>query len=226
MAFVYMALTNETIKDRLIAKFGEQLSHFEEPYGLLTFEAPKDLNLKVMQFLFDDEELRFQFLTDLTAVHYPDQSGREIAVVYHLHNLTDNIRLRFKVYTGSEKPDVFTATQLYSSANWMERETYDFFGVNFVGHPNLKRILNVDEMEYFPLRKEFPLEDQTRIDKDDAMFGRGPLPAAANRGFVETPRHADEPNMPASGTPGEGQQKQGWPTDTTAGTSGTADGKK
>ena len=55
----------------------------------------------------------------------------------------------------------------------MERETYDFFGINFVGHPNLKRILNVEEMDYFPLRKEFPLEDQTRIDKDDEMFGRG-----------------------------------------------------
>jgi NADH-quinone oxidoreductase subunit C len=210
-----MALTNETIKDRLVAKFGDQLSHFEEPYGLLTFEAPKELNLKVLQFLFDDEELRFQFLTDLTAVHYPDQAGRELAVVYHLHNLVDNIRLRFKVYTSSEKPDVFTATQLYSSANWMERETYDFFGINFVGHPNLKRILNVDEMEYFPLRKEFPLEDQTRIDKDDAMFGRGPLPAAANRGFVETPRPANEPNMPASGVPGEGQQKQDWNSSTT-----------
>ena len=55
----------------------------------------------------------------------------------------------------------------------MERETYDFYGVNFVGHPNLIRILNVDEMDYFPMRKEFPLEDQTRIDKDDEMFGRG-----------------------------------------------------
>jgi len=169
-----MSLTNETIKERLKAKFGDEVSNFEEPYGLLTFEAPKDLNLKIMQFLFDDEELRFQFLTDLCAVHYPGQAGRELAVVYHLHNLTDNIRLRFKVFTAIAQPDVFTATQLYSSANWMERETFDFYGVNFVGHPNLKRILNVDEMTYFPMRKEFPLEDQTRIDKDDAMFGRGP----------------------------------------------------
>ena len=168
-------LTNETIKERLIAKFADQLSHFEEPYGLLTFEVPKDLNLKVLQFLFDDEELRFRFLTDLTAVHYPGQAGRELAVVYHLHNLVDNIRLRFKVFTAIEQPDIFTATQLYSSANWMERETFDFFGVNFVGHPNLKRILNVDEMDYFPMRKEFPLEDQTRVDKDDAMFGRTAL---------------------------------------------------
>ena len=168
-----MALNNETIKERLKGKFGDQLSNFEEPYGMLTFEAPAELNLKVMQFLFDDEELRFQFLTDLTAVHYPGQPGRELAVVYHLHNLTDNIRIRFKVFTTIEKPDIYTATQLYSSANWMERETFDFFGVNFVGHPNLKRILNVDEMDYFPMRKEYPMEDQTRIDKDDAMFGRG-----------------------------------------------------
>jgi len=210
-----MALTNETIKDRLIAKFGEQVSQFEEPYGLLTFEAPKEVNLKVLQYLFDDAELGFQFLTDLTAVHYPDRAGRELAVVYHLHNLKENVRLRFKVFTAIEQPDIFTATQLYSGANWMERETFDFYGVNFVGHPNLKRILNVDEMEYFPMRKEFPLEDQTRIDKDDAMFGRGQLPAAANRGTVETPRHASEPRVPASGTPGSNNEKQDWPTEST-----------
>ncbi len=167
-----MALTNDIIKQKLVEKFGESVSGFEEPYGMLTFEAPKDMNLKVMQFLFDDEQLAFRFLTDICAVHYPDDNGRELAVVYHLHNLVDNVRIRFKVFTAIESPDVFTATQLFSSANWMERETFDFYGVNFVGHPNLKRILNVDEMEYFPMRKEFPLEDQVRIDKDDEMFGR------------------------------------------------------
>lgn len=168
-----MALTNEYIQQKLKDKFGDSVYGFEESYGLLSFEAPKELNLKVMQFLFDDAELQFRFLTDLCAVHYPDQEGRELAVVYHLHNLATNVRLRFKVFTPVAQPDVFTATALFESANWMERETYDFFGVNFVGHPNLKRILNVDEMDYFPLRKEFPLEDQTRIDKDDEMFGRG-----------------------------------------------------
>ncbi len=168
-----MALTNEHIKQRLIEKFGEQVSGFEEPYGMLTFEAPKEMNLKVLNFLYDDAALKFRFLTDITGVHYPDKIGNELAVVYHLHNLEDNVRVRFKVFTGVNTPDVYTATGLFSSANWMERETYDFFGVNFVGHPNLKRILNVDEMDYFPLRKEFPLEDQTRIDKDDEMFGRG-----------------------------------------------------
>ncbi len=168
-----MSMTNEIIKQRLTGKFGEQVSAFEESYGMLCFEAPKEQNLKVLNFLYDDEQLRFRFMTDLTAVHYPDQTGRELAVVYHLHNLVDNIRLRFKVFTEINQPDVYTATGLFSAANWMERETYDFFGVNFVGHPNMKRILNVDEMDYFPLRKEFPLEDQTRIDKDDEMFGRG-----------------------------------------------------
>ncbi len=168
-----MSLTNEHIREKLTAKFGELVSGFEEPYGLLSFEAPKEQNLKVLNFLYDDEELKFRFLTDLCAVHYPDQPGREFAVVYHLHNLEDNIRLRFKVFAPVSQPDVYTASGLFSAANWQERETYDFYGINFVGHPNLKRIMNVEEMDYFPLRKEFPLEDQSRSDKDDEMFGRG-----------------------------------------------------
>jgi len=168
-----MSLTNEHIKQRLIEKFPEQVSNFDEPYGMLTFEASKELNLKVLNFLYDDEELKFRFLTDLCAVHFPDQKEKELAVVYHLHNLEDNVRIRFKVFANTSKPDVYTATGLFSAANWMERETYDFYGINFVGHPNLKRILNVDEMDYFPMRKQYPLEDQSRVDKDDEMFGRG-----------------------------------------------------
>ncbi|ULQ58354.1 NADH-quinone oxidoreductase subunit C [Flavihumibacter rivuli] len=168
-----MSMTNEYIQERLVNQFGEAISNIEAPYGMFSFEVPKEMNLKVMQFLFDDDQLKFRFLTDICAVHYPDDKGRELAVVYHLHNLEDNVRIRMKVFTDINQPDVFTATSLFSTANWMERETYDFYGVNFVGHPNLKRILNVDEMDYFPLRKEFPLEDQTRIDKDDEMFGRG-----------------------------------------------------
>ena len=168
-----MTLTNEKIKQRLQEKFGDQVYNFEEPYGMLTFETPKEMNLKIMQFLFDDPELRFQFLTDLCAVHYPGYTGNELAIVYHLHNLVDNVRIRFKIFTDINKPDIFTATKLYACANWMERETYDFYGVNFVGHPNLKRIQNIEEMDYFPQRKEYPLEDQTRKDKDDEMFGRG-----------------------------------------------------
>lgn len=167
-----MSLNNDTIQQTLTQKFGEVLTDWQEPYGMLTFTAPKEMNLKVLQFLYDEPTLNFRFLTDLQAVHYPNNKGQELAVVYHLHNLVDNVRIRFKVFTDIIKPDVFSATALYQSANFMERETYDFFGVNFTGHPNLIRILNVDEMDYFPMRKEFPLEDQTRVDKDDEMFGR------------------------------------------------------
>lgn len=165
-------MTNETLKQRLTDQFGEELTEWGEPYGMLTFRAPAEMNLKVMQFLYDDAELRFRFLTDLTGVHYPDRKDEELCVVYHLHNLVDNVRLRFKVYVPLAQPDVYTATSVFSGANWMERETYDFFGINFVGHPNLIRILNVEEMEHFPMRKEFPMEDPTRRDKDDEMFGR------------------------------------------------------
>ncbi|MEI9946170.1 MAG: NADH-quinone oxidoreductase subunit C [Chitinophagaceae bacterium] len=153
-----MSLTNDYIKQRLIEKFGDQVTAFTEPYGMLTFESPKEINLKVLNFLYDEDELKFRFLSDLCGVHYPDNKEKELAVVYHLHNLQDNVRIRYKVFTIADKPDVYTATGLFSAANWLERETYDYYGVNFVGHPNLKRILNVDEMDYFPMRKQYPLK--------------------------------------------------------------------
>ncbi len=167
-----MALTYSIIKEKLTTQFPQQIEDIEET-DFFSFSSPKELNLKILRFLKEDTDLQFNFLTDICAVHYPDKIGKELCVVYHLQNLKEKVRIRFKIYTHIAQPDIYTAVQLYSSANWMERETYDFFGINFIGHPNLKRILNVDEMTYFPLRKEYPLEDQRRIDKDDAMFGRG-----------------------------------------------------
>ncbi|HEY8402859.1 MAG TPA: NADH-quinone oxidoreductase subunit C, partial [Cytophagaceae bacterium] len=92
--------------------------------------------------------------------------------IYHLHNLPKNFRLRLKTFFPKTDPVIDSLTPVFNSANWMERETYDFFGIIFKGHPNLKRILNVDDMDYFPLRKEYALEDPTRDDKKDNMFGR------------------------------------------------------
>ena len=168
-----MALSNEIIQNNLIEKFGDQVLNFSTASGILSFESSKEINLKVLQYLYEEPSLAFTFLTDLCGVNYPDNIGAELVVVYHLHNFSENIRLRYSVSTSINETAVFTASKLFESANWMDRETYDFFGINFIGHPNLKRILNVDEMDYFPLRKEYPLEDQTRIDKDDEMFGRG-----------------------------------------------------
>jgi NADH-quinone oxidoreductase subunit C len=72
----------------------------------------------------------------------------------------------------NDAPEIDTVSSVFASANWQERETFDFYGIHFSGHPDLRRILNVDEMDYFPLKKEYPLEDQTRTDKDDTYFGR------------------------------------------------------
>lgn len=168
-----MALTNEIIKQKLTDKFGEQLSGWAEPYDMLTVTIPATENEAVMRYLYEEPELKFQFMTVLTAVHYPDRKGEELCIVYQLHSLTNNARVRLKAYIPIEQPDIRTMVELFSAANWMEREAYDNFGVNFVGHPDLRRILNVDEMEHFPMRKEFPMEDPTRTDKDDEMFGRG-----------------------------------------------------
>ena len=163
---------NQLLINEVEAKFGDKVGDFELPYGLLTFYCTRDVVVDLLQFLFDHEELSFQFMTDLCAVHYPDQEDAEICVVYHLHNLVKNKRVRIKTFAPISDPVVPTATTVFKTANWMERETYDFYGVLFTGHPNLKRILNVDDMDYFPLRKEYPLEDPTRQDKHDAMFGR------------------------------------------------------
>jgi NADH-quinone oxidoreductase subunit C len=172
-----MSLTNEIIKQKVEEKFGESVKAFTEDLaGMLTFEVDRNKVIDLMQFLRDDETLRFNFLTTLGGVHYPDnQTDSQFAVVYHMHNWLDNVRIRFKTFLNGENPEVATATGLFLTANWMERETYDFFGIIFTGHPDLRRILNMDEMVSFPMRKEFPLEDGGRTDKDDRYFGREPL---------------------------------------------------
>lgn len=117
------------------------------------------------------KEQGFTFLTSCHGMHFPD-AKEKFGMVYHLHDMPRNLRIRLKAFTNHEPPIFPTLTDIYPSANWMERETYDFFGFKFTGHPDLRRILNVDDMEGFPLRKEYPLEDQSRFDKDDKMFGR------------------------------------------------------
>ena len=92
--------------------------------------------------------------------------------MYHLHNWVENVRIRVTTYLTDENLEVNSITDLFLCSNWMERETFDFYGINFIGHPQLKRILNMEEMVSFPMRKEFPMEDSGRTDKDDRFFGR------------------------------------------------------
>jgi NADH-quinone oxidoreductase subunit C len=157
--------------EELLKRIGEQVTLVGEPYGLLTVETGREQIIDLLTFLKTDAALRFIFLTDITAIHYPEQE-KQIGIIYHLHSLTTNTRIRIKVFLVDGDVHIPTATVLWEGANWMERETYDFFGVIFDGHPDLRRILNVDDMTAFPMRKEFPLEDPNRVDKKDYFFGR------------------------------------------------------
>jgi NADH-quinone oxidoreductase subunit C len=168
-----MALEISVIQDKLTAAFGSDVFNFDPTKDMFTFEVSADKVTAILLFLKNDETLRFNFLTTLCAIHYPDNElERQFAVVYQLHNWIDNVRIRFKAYINGENPEIKTACNIFLCANWMERETWDFFGINFIGHPQLKRILNMDEMISFPMRKEFPMEDSGRTDKDDRFFGR------------------------------------------------------
>jgi NADH-quinone oxidoreductase subunit C len=158
------------VNEKVAAQFPGAVELAELPLGFATLTIKKEQVKDVLTFLKNDPNLNFHFLTDLTGMQTADE--KYLGVVYHLHNMQKNYRVRIKTFLPIDKPEVPTATDLWAGANWMERESFDFYGIRFKGHPNLKRILNVDEMDIFPLRKEFPLEDQTRDDKDDRMFGR------------------------------------------------------
>jgi NADH-quinone oxidoreductase subunit C len=165
---------DSTVQEKIVnfikEKFEEEVLSIETPYDFLTIGLKKEKIIEIIEHLYHHNQGRFQYLTTLFAIHYPD--AKQIAVVYQLHSLTNNWKVRLKIYLPEENPVIPTLTKIFSAANWMERETYDFFGVKFTGHPDLRRILNVEDMIIFPLRKEYPLEDQTREDKKDFMFGR------------------------------------------------------
>jgi NADH-quinone oxidoreductase subunit C len=136
-------------------------------YDLIEIEVPPAQIIEVISALMGCPSHPFRFLTDLCGIHLLDPIN-QLGVVYHLHSLETNTRLRIKTF-GDEIPSI---TPLFAAANWMERETYDFYGIQFRGHPHLQRILNMEDMTVFPMRKDYPLEDATRDDKDDRMFGR------------------------------------------------------
>ncbi|MEY3439032.1 MAG: hypothetical protein RL265_1617 [Bacteroidota bacterium] len=168
-----MSLETTEIQDKLVDAFGESTFHFNQDAAIFSFEVAADKITAIILFLKNDPSLRFHFLTDLCGVHYPDNViERQFAVVYHMHNWYENKRIKIKAFINGETPEIKTLTNIFPSSNWMERETYDFYGINFIGHPQLKRILNMDEMVSHPMRKEFPMEDGGRTDKDDRFFGR------------------------------------------------------
>lgn len=111
---------------------------------------------RVLRVLHDHPELAFDVLSDLTAVDYLGRTPR-FEVVYQLYSIARNHRLRVKVPVPADEPSVPTATAIWRSALWAERETWDMFGIRFTGHPDLRRILMYAEFEGHPLRKDYPL---------------------------------------------------------------------
>ncbi len=162
---------DDLFKEKMLEKFRDCVISFEQQYDMVVALVKNDKIHEILSFLYTDPQLDYNFLTTLCGIHYPEPEAR-LGVVYHLHSFKNNHRIRIKTFTEIEDPVFPTATDIWKTANWMERETWDFFGIEFTGHPNLTRILNVEDFEGFPLRKEFPLEDQTREDKNDRMFGR------------------------------------------------------
>jgi len=164
-------ISNEDLLKKISDKFQDQVTVVGEPFGLLTLETSREQIIDVLSYLKNDPALQFIYLTDITGIHYPELE-KPVGVIYQLHSLVNNVRIRLKVFLADADVHISTATVLWNGANWMERETYDFFGVIFDGHPDLRRILNVDDMVAHPMRKEFPLEDPNRVDKKDYFFGR------------------------------------------------------
>ena len=163
--------TIEEITNTLKDKFGTQIISESREYDFTVIHIQKAAVVPIIKFLYDHEEFQFRYLTTMCGLHFPD-AEQPFGLMYQLHSLRNNIRIRFKSFTTKDDLEFETLTGVFSAANWMEREAYDFYGFRFKGHPNLKRILNVEDMDYFPMRKEYHIEDETRTDKDDTMFGR------------------------------------------------------
>ena len=123
----------------------------------LTFYVRREHLLAVADKLLHDPALRFEIFSGVSGVHYPDETGRELHAVYHLLSITHNRRLRVEVTAPDADPHIPSVTPVYPAANWHERETWDFFGIVFDGHPALTRIEMPDDWLGHPQRKDYPL---------------------------------------------------------------------
>jgi NADH-quinone oxidoreductase subunit C len=125
--------------------------------GELTLFVRRDDLPAVIRALRDDPDLRFELLSGVSGVHYPGDTGRELHAVYHLLSITHNRRIRLEVTCPDADPHIPSVVQVYPTADWHERETWDFFGIQFDGHPALTRIQMPDDWPGHPQRKDYPL---------------------------------------------------------------------
>jgi NADH-quinone oxidoreductase subunit C len=141
----------------LLAEFAEAVRATHADHGDATASVDRDRIADVLARLRDDPTCEFEMLSDVTAVDYVGEEPR-FEVVYHLYSVAKNQRVRIKVRLPEGDPVIASAVPVYASANWMEREVFDLYGIRFEGHPDLRRILLYDEFEGHPLRKDYPKE--------------------------------------------------------------------
>jgi NADH-quinone oxidoreductase subunit C len=149
--------SENTLVKKLKAKFAGAVLEAVEFIGQISIRIEPSRIVEVCNFLRDDADTKFNYLSDLTCVHYPMGPERPLEIVYNLYSISRNERVRLKVAIA-EGAGVDSVTDIWPSANWMEREVYDLFGVGFRNHPDLRRILLPPDWEGHPLRKDYPLE--------------------------------------------------------------------
>nr|WP_260430846.1 NADH-quinone oxidoreductase subunit C [Nocardioides sp. LS1] len=147
------ALEARLADDGLAAAIGRVVVH----RGEITFHVRREDLLAVVRHLRDDPALRFELLSGVSGVHYPDDAGHELHAVYHLLSMTHNRRIRLEVSAPDADPHIPSVVATYPTADWHERETFDMFGIVFDGHPALTRILMPDDWPGHPQRKDYPL---------------------------------------------------------------------
>ena len=140
---------------KLKAKFSDAIGEASEFIGQLSVYVAAQQIVAVCDFLKSDQDVSFNYLSDLTCVHYPERRDAPFEIVYNLFSIESNERVRLKVRTAGT---VESVTGVWPSANWLEREVFDLFGVTFTNHPDLRRLLLPPDWEGYPLRKDYPLE--------------------------------------------------------------------
>ncbi len=147
----------DDVHDRIVDLVADPIIGVVVDRGELTFHVPREKVAQVMRTLRDDAWLRFEFCASVSGVHYPDDAGAELHVVYHLQSMTHNRRLRVETSCPDTDPHLPSIVATYPTADWHERETWDMFGIIFDGHPHLTRILMPDDWVGHPQRKDYPL---------------------------------------------------------------------